>query len=152
MHWGIAAMIKQVTPREAHDLRSGGEPYEYLDVRTCEEFSQGHAPGAKNVPVMGQDPNTGQMFPGPAFAPVVEGNFAKDARILVGCQAGGRSMMAAQMMESLGYAKVHNVVGGFGGQFDALGELVQEGWAMLGLPIEHGGDDNYATLRVNAEL
>ena len=40
------------------------------------------------------------MAPNPAFQAVVEGNFAKDAKIVVGCKSGGRSLQAAALLEA----------------------------------------------------
>uniref|UniRef100_A0A803R7G9 Rhodanese domain-containing protein n=1 Tax=Cannabis sativa TaxID=3483 RepID=A0A803R7G9_CANSA len=39
-----------VPVRVAHELLQAG--HRYLDVRTPEEFSAGHAPGAVNIPYM----------------------------------------------------------------------------------------------------
>ena len=41
-------------------------------------------------------------------------NYARDAKLLVGYQVGGRSTQAAQMLASRGYQHVINVRGGFG--------------------------------------
>ena len=40
------------------------------------------------------------------FALAVMGAFAKDAKLIVGCKAGGRSARAASMLDSAGYTSV----------------------------------------------
>ena len=42
----------------------------------------------------------------------MQANFANDAKLLIGCQVGGRSTQAAQMLASHGYQHVVNVRGG----------------------------------------
>ena len=42
--------IKRIDPEEARELLDSGESYTYLDVRSEEEFAQGHVPGSVNIP------------------------------------------------------------------------------------------------------
>jgi hypothetical protein len=58
--------------------------------------------------------------------------------LLIGCQVGGRSMRAAQMLESFGFSDVTNVKGGFSGMRDPMGRSIDPGWEESGLPIEDG--------------
>ena len=55
------------------------------------------------------------------FAAVVEKVIPRDTKLIVGCQAGGRSQRACEILEEAGYTDLTNVVGGFGGQRDASG-------------------------------
>ena len=142
-------MIQHVSPQEAHDLLQNGD-YIYLDVRTTGEFVAGHAPDAVNIPLMEFDESAGRMLPNDAFMRVVRSALNASDRVLVGCQSGGRSLMAAQMMESEGFTNPHNIIGGFGGKTDALGNVVEQGWVALGLPVEEGGDRCYADLKEKA--
>ena len=77
------------------------------------------------------------MVPNPDFVRVMQAAFPADSPLLVGCQVGGRSMRAAQMLESFGFANVSNVKGGFGGMRDPMGRTVDAGWAESNLPVEH---------------
>ena len=82
----------------------------------------------------------------------MQANFADDAKLLIGCQVGGRSTHAAQLLTSHGYQHAANVRGDFGGARDpATGALVDEGWSMAGLPVDTtappGG--SYEELRKN---
>jgi rhodanese-related sulfurtransferase len=94
--------VKRVSPAEARDLMDK-EGYVYVDVRSLPEFAAGHPQGAYNVPLMNLGP--GGMTPNPEFLKVM-GAFPRDAKLIVGCKAGGRSARAASMLESAGYTGV----------------------------------------------
>jgi rhodanese-related sulfurtransferase len=143
--------VKSVTVRDAAQRQSEG--YTYIDVRSVPEFDQGHPAGAINIPLIHQDPRTGQMMPNREFLQVVQANFAPDAKLLIGCQVGGRSAQAAQILAGSGYADVSNVLGGYGGARDQFtGAVRAEGWAQAGLPVESaaGPGQSYDELRAKA--
>ena len=96
----------------------------------------GHVPGAVNIPVVWPDPATRQMKPNPDFVNVVSAHFPKDKRIIVGCQMGGRSQFAAQLLGQEGFADISNMEGGFGGAKDPMGRVAAAGWTQLGYPVE----------------
>jgi rhodanese-related sulfurtransferase len=125
-------MYKTVTPKEAKGLLEG-QDYQYLDVRSEAEFSQDHAEGALNVPIAHMDPSTG-MRPNPDFLRVVEANFPRDAKLVVGCKSGGRSAQACELLSNAGYTDTVNMDGGFHGRYDAFGNLVQPGWTQERFP------------------
>lgn len=72
-----------------------------LDVRTQEEFDEGHIPGAVCLP--NEDIS--------ADMPIA---FDKDAEILVYCRSGRRSAEAAEKLADMGYVNVAD----FGGIID----------------------------------
>jgi rhodanese-related sulfurtransferase len=125
-------MPKRVVPKEAAALVAEG--WAYLDVRSIPEFEQGHPAGAANVPLLHFQ--NGRMTPNPDFQRVVEASFAKDAKIVVGCKAGGRSLQAATLMEAAGYTSVVDMRGGFHGERDGFGRASVPGWEAEGLPVE----------------
>jgi len=127
-------MPKDVLVTEAQALQRQG--HTYVDVRSTAEYAQGHPAGAVNVPLLDRDPH-GQMAPNPDFVRVMQANFPPDAKLLIGCQVGGRSARAAQMLEAFGFKDVTNVQGGFGGARDPMtGRAMAPGWAESGLPVE----------------
>ena len=69
-----------------------------LDVRTPQEYRDGHIPGSKNVPLQTIDKVTS----------IVEN---KDAALYVYCYSGARSRQAAAMLQSIGYTNVQNIGG-----------------------------------------
>ncbi len=70
-----------------------------LDVRSSEEYTEGHIDGALNINVNGED-----------FQQEIV-KLDKSKTILVYCQAGRRSASAANILASKGY-KVVNLIGG----------------------------------------
>lgn len=125
------ANIKRVSPAEAKQLMDEG--YVYLDVRSEPEFAAGHPAGAHNVPIMHAGPRG--MTPNPDFLPVVEALYARDARLVVGCRSGQRSMRAAEMMIAAGYTGLVDQRAGFDGPRDTFGQLTEPGWGPAGLPV-----------------
>jgi rhodanese-related sulfurtransferase len=144
-------MPKHASVTEAIALQESGSTY--VDVRSQAEFERGHPAGAVNVPLLDHDPETGQMMPNPDFVRVMQANFAPDTPLLLGCQVGGRSMRAAQMLEAFGFSDVTNVKGGFAGLRDPMGRTVDPGWLESGLPTEEGipDDRGYDALAAKAE-
>src|SRR4051794_32310772 len=76
---------RRVSPREAHALMTD-EQYTYVDVRSPDAFADGHPSGAVNVPLDDD------------FVTAMSGRFARDAKIVVGCTRGGRSLRAARAL------------------------------------------------------
>lgn len=130
--------IKQISPTDAKERLDHGGNAIYLDVRTEAEFERGHPAGALNVPVV--------FLPGPGRPPEPNHRFveevskavAADREILVGCQVGGRSQRACEILAAAGFSNLANVEGGFGGARDRAGNVVAPGWAASGLPVETG--------------
>ena len=145
--------VKHVGVKDAHTLQTD-EGHTYIDVRSAPEYEQGHPAGALNVPLLHFDPATRQMQPNLDFLAVVKSTQATDAKLLIGCQMGGRSARAAEMLAAAGYTDVSNVLGGFGGARDQFtGRVVHEGWADAGLPVETAATPggSYEELRARAK-
>ena len=143
-------MPKHASVADARQLQEQGGTY--VDVRSQAEFETGHPAGAVNVPLIDLDPDSGRMMPNPDFVRVMSANFAPESKLLIGCQVGGRSMRAAQMLEAFGFTDVTNVKGGFAGMRDPMGRLIDPGWAESGLPVETGtaSGQRYADLAEKA--
>jgi len=71
-----------------------------LDVRTPEEFEQGHLPGALNIDIRGND-----------FHEQIE-DLDHSKAYFVYCRSGARSAAACSFMISKGFPEVHNLLGG----------------------------------------
>ncbi|CAN6173641.1 unnamed protein product [Urochloa humidicola] len=92
-----------------------------VSVRTESEFRDGHPERAVNIPYMfrtgsGTTKNT-------HFLEQVSKIFGKDDDIIVGCQSGRRSLMAATELCAAGFTAVTDIAGGF------------SSWRDNGLPI-----------------
>lgn len=61
-----------------------------LDVRTPEEFREGHVNGALNIPVQVLAQRIAEVGP-------------KDRHVVVYCRSGGRSAAATQLLKASGY-------------------------------------------------
>ncbi|XP_047318056.1 thiosulfate sulfurtransferase 16, chloroplastic [Impatiens glandulifera] len=109
-----------VPVRVAHELLLAG--HRYLDVRTPEEFSAGHLVGAINVPYLYRVGSG--MTKNSQFLEEVLSHFGKDDEIIVGCQLGKRSFMAATDLVSSGFTGITDMAGGYAA------------WTQIRLPIE----------------
>ena len=72
-----------------------------IDVRTPEEFAQGHVEGALNIPVEYPD-----------FAAQISA-LDPNSTYAVYCRSGNRSAVATQQMQGLGYVHIYDLNGGF---------------------------------------
>jgi glyoxylase-like metal-dependent hydrolase (beta-lactamase superfamily II)/rhodanese-related sulfurtransferase len=119
MPWAMltaAHTVDEVTVDEvvadevADEARGSGAVREVLlDVREPEEFARGHALGAVNLP---------QADLATRLADV-----PRDQPVLVICQAGSRSLRAAQFLKQQGFERVRSVAGGLAA------------WAAAGRPV-----------------
>lgn len=73
-----------------------------LDVRTDDEWNDGHIPGALHI----------DIYKGQGFIEEIE-KLDKEKPYFVYCKAGGRSAQACGLMQQLGFQETYNLVGGF---------------------------------------
>ena len=128
-------MSRRVSPQEASQLIAK-EGYVYIDVRSAAEFDRGHPAGAVNVPLLDMNAALGGLTPNPQFLEVIEKLFGREAKLIVGCQMGGRSARAAQVLERAGFTAIADQYCGFDGAKDMMGRMTQPGWSGAGLPVE----------------
>ena len=83
-----------------------------LDVRTPGEFTAGHVPGARNIPLGDLSAHLGDL------------ESSKTAPIYVICESGGRSAKATKLLLVAGFEGPVNVAGGTGA------------WRVAGHPVE----------------
>ena len=141
--------LKNIGAEQAKEILDSDSSAVYIDVRTEQEFNNGHVPGSINIPVVWPDPATRRMTPNPDFVKVVSAHLTKEKRIIVGCQAGGRSQFAGELLVNEGFQDVANMQGGFGGVRDPMGRVVAPGWTQLGFPVETDvpAESSYASLK-----
>ena len=125
------ADIPRISPAEAHAKLASG--YVYVDVRSEAEFEDGHPEGAYNVPLM--HAGGGGMVANADFLKVMNAAFPKDAKLVVGCKSGGRSLRAAQALVADGFTGVVDQRAGWDGVRDAFGQVKEPGWSRAGLPV-----------------
>jgi rhodanese-related sulfurtransferase len=144
------AAVADITPTTAKALLDSDPSITYIDVRTVKEFEAGHPAGAWNIPVFVFDDQGGRAK-NVDFLGVVEANFDKDAKLIVGCRSGSRSKMAQGFLKDAGFTNTINMLGGFNGAHSANG-AGQPGWSQLSLPTESGtgGDRGYEAVKMKA--
>lgn len=100
----------QISMNEAVEMMETEKDYIILDVRTIEEYEEGHIPGAICVPneTIGEN--------------VIEELPDKGQVIFVYCRSGNRSKQAATKLAEQGYTNIYE----FGGIIDWTGEIVSE--------------------------
>ena len=99
---GQGAGYVNITAEEAKQIMDTEEDYIILDVRTQEEYDQGHIPGAILI------------FDTEIKHKAEEVMMDKDQLILVYCRSGRRSKLAAEALAELGYTNIKE----FGGIID----------------------------------
>ena len=90
-------MVQTLTPQEMNALLvSGG--VDVVDIRNTQEWSDGHIPGARLVPLetLRADPE----------------NTLPRSNIVFVCSQGLRSLTAAKLADRLGISKVYSLDGG----------------------------------------
>ena len=86
------------------DMNQGVKDYQatpgavLLDVRTPEEYREGHISGSKNVPLQSLDKVTGFVN-------------KQDTPIFAYCYSGARSAQAVSALRRMGYTNVKNIGG-----------------------------------------
>ncbi|GHB07384.1 sulfurtransferase [Shewanella indica] len=97
----LSVRAEQMVPEVA--LTKVAQGAMLVDVRTPEEYAEGHLPEAVNIPFE-------QIAE--AFAKL---GIAKDTPVVVYCRSGRRSGIAKESLEKAGYQEVYN-----GGGYDSL--------------------------------
>ena len=124
--------VKRVSPQEAAALVKK-EGYVYLDVRSIPEFDAGHPEGAYNIPLVHAAPSG--MRPNEDFMSVVLAIFPKDAKLVIGCRSGNRSLRAAEALISAGFGNVVEQRAGMDGVRNPFGQIEEAGWTSAGLEV-----------------
>ena len=102
--------VQEVTYQEAFDLMQenhGNPDFVILDVRTSQEFHNGHIEGALSI-----DVNL------PSFSAELE-QLDRNAIYLVYCRSGNRSRTALAIMEDLGFTSIYHLTNGITEWVDA---------------------------------
>src|SRR5438067_9934385 len=101
--------ITEISPQDAAAKLKSGEAT-IIDVRDKDEWDEGHIPGATH------------MSRGTIELDIEENVPDTDAMIICHCGGGGRSALAAETLQKMGYKNVRSMAGGF------------KAWKAIGLP------------------
>lgn len=105
-----AEPVQHVKADEAAKILADGKTA-IVDVRTPDEFKDGHLKGAKNIDILSSN-----------FEAQL-GKLDKTQPTLVHCQAGGRSTRSLKVFEKLGFTHLIHLDDGFAG-WEAAGKPV----------------------------
>lgn len=108
----ILANFESIDAKQAIALLKNDENTTLLDVRTIQEYKEGHLPDAILIPVQALDKNLGML------------KQDKNKKIIVYCATGSRSVSASRILEENGFTPL-NVKGGIIQLIGAGAELVK---------------------------
>ena len=117
-------MIKQIKSSDIKKFIEDNPNSVLLDVRTEDEWNTDGKPDTKNLGIKSFFITISRE---PSFLDTIKKNIDKKEQVLVMCAAGGRSIVAANILINEGY-NVLNVSDGFSGNGH------DPGWKNLGLP------------------
>jgi Rhodanese-related sulfurtransferase len=109
--FGFSFAYQDLNAKQFNEMIQKEKDVIILDVRTPQEYQEGHISNAINIPVqiLGQQLDKLNNF--------------KDKKILVYCRSGHRSAIASQILDRAGFKNVYNLKGGI---FE---------WKASGLPL-----------------
>ena len=103
------SVIKYVSMDEIVQIMNENSNYIILDVRSMQEYNEGHIPNAICIPNETISEDIINKLPN------------KEQLILIYCRSGNRSKQAAQKLKNLGYTNLIE----FGGIIDWAGDIVK---------------------------
>ena len=89
----ILANFESITPKEAIVLLEKDDNLTLLDVRTIQEFKEGHLQGATLIPLGNLEASLDKL--------------PKQQKILVYCRSGSRSVAASRILERHGFTPIN---------------------------------------------
>ena len=92
--------VPQISAEEVKSLIDSKEAFTLLDVRTEGEYARGKIEGSINLPLDQVPEKVEGLLPN------------KDAKIVVHCLSGSRSVFAVDIMQKMGYKNVVNMTSG----------------------------------------
>ena len=96
------------------EKKMASEKYLLVDVRTAEEFSEGHIKGAINIDYFSA-----------TFADGIS-KVGFEIPVLLYCRSGNRSGKAMKIMKELGFKEVYNLEGGIKGWISENNPVITE--------------------------
>lgn len=104
--------ITVISIEEVREVMNNEEKMQLVDVRTPEEYREGHLKSAKNINVTEDD-----------FREKAQ-QLNKDEPVYLYCRSGKRSAKAAEILREMGFSEIYDMEGGFlkweGNRFEFL--------------------------------
>lgn len=108
----ILANFESIDAKQAIELLHNDDNVTLLDVRTIQEYKEGHLPNATLIPLQALEQNLGML------------KQDKGKKIIVYCRSGNRSISASRILEKNGFIPF-NVKGGIIALLEAKVEIVK---------------------------
>ena len=96
------------------EKKMASEKYLLVDVRTAEEFSEGHIKEAINIDYLAEN-----------FSIEIQ-ELELESPVLLYCRSGNRSSKAMKIMKELGFKEVYNLEGGIKGWISSNNPVIIE--------------------------
>ena len=96
------------------EKKMASEKYLLVDVRTAEEFSEGHIKGAINIDYLAEN-----------FSIEIQ-ELELESPVLLYCRSGNRSGKAMKIMNEVGFKEVYNLEGGIKGWISSNNPVIVE--------------------------
>jgi rhodanese-related sulfurtransferase len=107
----LAPRGRRATPLQATQMMNRGKATAIVDVRSSDEFANGHLRDAKNIPLADLSNRIGEL------------DKSKTKTVIVVCQSGARADKAARQFKAAGFEDVYTLDGGVAA------------WTAAGLPL-----------------
>lgn len=98
---GSAQGIEVISPQEVKDAVYNNDSRQLVDVRTMQEFKEGHLKSAHNICVTDADFEENIL------------KLDKEKPIYLYCRSGKRSARAAEILKDLGFKEIYDMEGGY---------------------------------------
>ena len=104
------ARVPEVSVGDVRRMQEAGKPVVLVDVRDQNEVNLGYIPGALHI-------SRGTL------EGKVESAVSRDAKVVLYCSSGNRSLLAGDMLRQMGYRDVRSLAGGIRAWVEQGGEL-----------------------------
>ncbi|MBT0607408.1 rhodanese-like domain-containing protein [Aequorivita echinoideorum] len=95
------AEIRKISPQEVYNAVYNTDDIQLIDVRTVDEYKDGHLGKAQNVCVTDSDFREKAAL------------LDKNKPVYVYCKSGGRSAKAAIILKEMGFTEIYDIDGGY---------------------------------------
>lgn len=140
------SVVTQISPKEALELLQKDQHSVLVDVRTFEEFNFAGFPNADSFnnrlillpwqifPTMEENSEFDSGLE-ESIKEIFNGINPTEIKTIFLCKVGGRSTQAAAHVVNLGYKNSYNIINGFEGDLNELGQRGKiNGWKAQNLP------------------
>jgi rhodanese-related sulfurtransferase len=93
--------VREISADTLRQMKASGEDFSLVDVREPEDWQKGTIPGAATIPRGVLEMNIDQV------------TTDKDRKVVLYCGGGGRSALAAYMLQRMGFRNVLSLAGGY---------------------------------------